>query len=180
MIKTDIGYTTPETITVRGKNLADELLGKVDFVDMIIFAFYGRMPEPREKAMLNLLLVLTTDHGLTPSAVSARMTYLGAPEALQGAVAAGLLGAGSVFLGNAQNAAEMLVEGGKPLSDDASDEEVLARAREVIDERRAAPAERRGRCRHYPGGNEPRSAPRARRGAYRPLRGADRARGRGA
>ena len=28
MIKTEIGYTTPETITVRGKNLATELLGK--------------------------------------------------------------------------------------------------------------------------------------------------------
>lgn len=137
MIKTDIGYTTPDTITVRGKNLADELLGKIDFVDMIIFSFYGRMPEQREKAMLNLLLVLCTDHGLTPSAVSARLTYLGAPEALQGAVAAGLLGAGSVFLGNAQNAAEMLIDGAKPLTDKATDEEVLQRARDVIDERKA-------------------------------------------
>jgi citrate synthase len=57
MIKTEIGYTTPDTITVRGKNLATELLGKVDFVDMIILLFYGRLPEEREKVMLNLLLV---------------------------------------------------------------------------------------------------------------------------
>ena len=137
MIKTEIGYTTPDTITVRGKNLATELLGKVDFVDMIILLFYGRLPEEREKVMLNLLLVLTADHGLTPSAVSARLTYLGAPEALQGAVAAGLSGAGSVFLGNAQNAAEMLVDGASSLNPAASDEEVLQRAREVIDQRRA-------------------------------------------
>ena len=73
MIQTEIGYTTPDTISVRGKNLATELLGHIDFVDMIIFVFYGRLPEAREKAMLNLLLVLTTDHGLTPSAVSARL-----------------------------------------------------------------------------------------------------------
>jgi citrate synthase len=137
MIQTEIGYTTPDTISVRGKNLATELLGHIDFVDMIIFVFYGRLPEPREKAMLNLLLVLTTDHGLTPSAVSARLTYLGAPEALQGAVAAGLLGAGSVFLGNAQNVAEMLHGGAASLDDASSDQEILLRARELVQDAKA-------------------------------------------
>lgn len=137
MIQTEIGYTTPDTISVRGKNLATELLGHIDFVDMIIFVFYGRLPEAREKAMLNLLLVLTTDHGLTPSAVSARLTYLGAPEALQGAVAAGLLGAGSVFLGNAQNVAEMLRGAAASLGEDASDEEILVRARALVQDAKA-------------------------------------------
>jgi len=132
MVKTDIGYTTVDTIMVRGKNLATEIIGKFDFVDMIFFTTLARMPTPREKVMVNALLVTTADHGITPSSLAARLTYAGAPEALQGAVAAGLLGAGSVFLGTMQNAAEMLNEGAKDLRADASDVEVMQAARDVI------------------------------------------------
>ncbi|RYY84650.1 MAG: citryl-CoA lyase, partial [Comamonadaceae bacterium] len=105
-VTTDIGTTTPDTIQVRGLNLATDILGQFDFVDMICWLAWARRPEAREKEMLNLLLVTAADHGLTPSAISARLTYLGAPESLQGAVAAGLLGAGSSFLGTVQNATE--------------------------------------------------------------------------
>lgn len=132
MVKTEIGYTTTDTIMVRGKNLSTEIIGKFDFVDMIFFTTLSRMPTPREKVMVNALLVTTADHGITPSSLSARLTYIGAPEALQGAVATGLLGAGSVFLGPMQNAAEMLLEGAKELRDDATDLEVTRAAREVI------------------------------------------------
>lgn len=132
MVKTEIGYTTTDTIMVRGKNLSTEIIGKFDFVDMIFFTTLSRMPTPREKVMVNALLVTTADHGITPSSLSARLTYIGAPEALQGAVATGLLGAGSVFLGPMQNAAEMLIEGAKELRDDATDLEVTRAAREVI------------------------------------------------
>lgn len=132
MVKTDIGYTTTDTIMVRGKNLSTEIIGKFDFVDMIFFTTLSRMPTPREKVMVNALLVTTADHGITPSSLSARLTYIGAPEALQGAVATGLLGAGSVFLGPMQNAAEMLIEGAQELRDDATDAEVMQAAREAI------------------------------------------------
>ncbi|CAJ95157.1 citrate synthase [Cupriavidus necator] len=132
MVKTDIGYTTTDTIMVRGKNLSTEIIGKFDFVDMIFFTTLSRMPTPREKVMVNALLVTTADHGITPSSLSARLTYIGAPEALQGAVATGLLGAGSVFLGPMQNAAEMLLEGAKELRDDATDADVMQAARDVI------------------------------------------------
>lgn len=141
MVKTDIGYTTPDAITVRGLDLATEIIGKFDFVDMIFHTVLARRPTPQEKVMVNALLVTTADHGITPSSLSARLTYIGAPEALQGAVATGLLGAGSVFLGTMQNAAEMLIDGARPLASDASDEAVAAAARAVIkrhkDERRA-------------------------------------------
>lgn len=137
-IRTDIGYTTPDTIWVRGRNLSTEVIGKLDFVEMIWLLTFGRAPEPREKNMVNLLLVTAADHGLTPSAITARLTWLGAPESLQGAVAAGLLGAGNNFLGTVQNVSEMLLREAAPLADDADDAAVRERAAQVVREHRAA------------------------------------------
>lgn len=140
MIKTEIGYTTVERIVVRGKDLADEIIGKMDFVDMIMFTHSGRLCGDAERAMINAILVTVTDHGLTPSALAARLTFLGAPEAPQAAVAAGLLGAGSVFLGAMENVAIMLAEGARELPDDATDTQVTESARALV---LAARAERR-------------------------------------
>ncbi|MFV3126169.1 citryl-CoA lyase [Niveispirillum sp. KHB5.9] len=138
MIKTEIGYTTVDAITVRGRNLADELIGKIDFIDMMMLVILGRTCQGNERDMINTVLVTVTDHGLTPSAIAARLTLTGAPEAIQGAVAAGLLGAGSAFLGAMENAAIMLKEGASNLSPDASDAEVMAVAEAMITTRRAA------------------------------------------
>jgi len=132
MVRTEIGYTTTDTIMVRGKNLATEIIGQFDFIDMIFFTTLARMPTSREKIMVNALLVTTADHGITPSSLAARLTYIGAPESLQGAVATGLLGAGSVFLGTMQNATEMLLQGAADLTDEASDEQVREVARALI------------------------------------------------
>ena len=132
MVKTEIGYTTTDTIMVRGLNLSTEIIGKFDFVDMIFHTTLARLPTAQEKVMVNALLVTTADHGITPSSLAARLTYIGAPEALQGAVATGLLGAGSVFLGTMQNAAQMLLDAAKELAPDASDDVVRETARAVI------------------------------------------------
>ncbi|RKJ99235.1 citryl-CoA lyase [Alicycliphilus denitrificans] len=132
MIQTEIGYTTIDRITVRGQDLSNELLGKLDFVEMMMLTILGRVPDAREKRMVNLILVTACDHGLTPSAMAARLTYLGAPEAMQAAIAAGLLGAGSVFLGTTQNAAELLIGAARDLADDATDQAVMSCARQVV------------------------------------------------
>lgn len=131
-LKTEIGFTTPEAITVRGENLADNLLGKLDFVEMMMFTIFGKVPAENEKKMVNHILVTACDHGLTPSAMSARLTFLGAPEAPQAAVAAGLLGAGSVFLGTTQNCAEILGAAAADLDEDASEEALMDCARNLI------------------------------------------------
>ena len=136
-VKTEIGYTTPDVITVRGKNLSAEIFGKFDFIDMIYWLNFSRMPEPREKAMANLILVAAADHGLTPSALSSRLTFLGAPESVQGAVASGLLGAGSRFLGTVQNVADMLKKGATELSPNADDDAVMECAHTLVREYRA-------------------------------------------
>lgn len=142
-IKTEIGTTTAADILVRGRSLPGEILGKFDFVDMICWLSWGQMPTPQQKNMLNLLLVAATDHGLTPSALSARLTFMGAPESLQGAVAAGLLGAGSTFLGTVQNAAELLTNAAGELELDPGEQALEAAAARIIarlrDEKKSLP-----------------------------------------
>lgn len=137
MVKTEIGYTTIDTITVRGLDLCTQIIGKFDLVDMLFHTTLSRLPTQQEKTMVNALLVTTADHGLTPSSLAARLTYAGAPEALQAAVAAGLLGAGSVFLGTMQNSAEMLLHAARELPSDASDAQVREAASAVVAQHRA-------------------------------------------
>src|SRR5690606_239995 len=117
-----------------------ELIGKIDFIDMVMLAILGRVGSAAEKDMLNAILVTVTDHGLTPSALAARLTYTGAPEALQGAVAAGLLGAGSVYLGAMQDAADMLNECVASFAEASVEDEDAIRdgAARFVDARRAA------------------------------------------
>lgn len=101
--------TTEDQIIIGGRDLATDLMRNLDFIDMWIFLHRGRAGSPSEKRLLNMLLVSLMDHGVTPTTIAARMTILSAPESLQGAVAAGILGAGNRFLGVTQNVAEMLV-----------------------------------------------------------------------
>lgn len=109
-LRTDIGTTAADSITVRGHDLAGELMGKVTFTELAFLLVQGRMPAPGETVLLDAVLVSLADHGLTPTVLAARLTHTGAPESLQGAVAAGLLGAGSVFLGVVEDAAVFLAE----------------------------------------------------------------------
>ena len=108
VVETQIGHSTRDSITIRGYDLANDLMGEQDFVSVAFLQMIGRLPNEREKAMLNVILVVVSDHGLTPSALSARLTYFGAPESLQGAVASGLLGAGTRILGAMQEASALL------------------------------------------------------------------------
>ncbi|MGH9011535.1 MAG: citryl-CoA lyase [Acidimicrobiia bacterium] len=107
-LRSAIGKTTPDTITVRGRDLATELMGQVTFTELAFFLTAGRMPSPGETRLFDAALVALADHGLTPSVLAARLTWTGATESLQGAVAAGLLGAGNVFLGVVDDTARFL------------------------------------------------------------------------
>ena len=137
-VKTEIGYTTANQIFVRGADLATEILGEFDFVDMIYWLNFARRPNDREKAMVNAVLVAATDHGLTPSALASRLTLLGAPESVQGAVAAGLLGAGSRFLGTIQNVSDLLTSTARDLSPQASETDIAEAARQLVRRQREA------------------------------------------
>jgi citrate synthase len=123
---TAIATSTTDRIVIRGKSLVDDLMGEVDFTTMICFHLRGSMPSPAEVAVVNAVLVALMEHGLTPSSITARLIHSSAPEAMQGAVAAGLLGAGSQFLGSTEDAARILQEGLQ------GDEEPQEYARRVV------------------------------------------------
>ena len=105
---TAIATADADTVTVRGKDLCSELIGKVDFADYFYFLVTGGMPTPQQRLMTNAVLVAIAEHGLVPSVQAARMTLAAAPEAVQGAVAAGLLGDGSVVAGSSESAGRYL------------------------------------------------------------------------
>jgi citrate synthase len=107
---TAISTSDAASITVRGRDLCSDLIGKIDFGDYFFFLLMGKEPNEQQRFFVNALLVAIAEHGLVPSVVAARMTYAAAPEALQGAVAAGLLGSGSVVLGSAEVAGRFLHE----------------------------------------------------------------------
>ncbi|HVH63459.1 MAG TPA: citryl-CoA lyase [Candidatus Dormibacteraeota bacterium] len=109
-LRSNLGRSTTERIYVRGYDLTEDLLGKVALGDVAFLELMGRLPNAQESTMFNALAVTLVEHGMTPSAIAARLTYFGAPEALQAAVAAGLLGMGDRFGGSIEQAAQMLQE----------------------------------------------------------------------
>ena len=92
---TSISTADANSISVRGSDLCSELMGHIGFTEYFFLLMTGRRPSENQRFFLDLLLVAIAEHGLVPTNQVARMTYAAAPEALQGAVAAGILGCGS-------------------------------------------------------------------------------------
>lgn len=108
--RTSISTSDEDTIVVRGLDLCADLIGKISFTDYFHLLVVGQLPTPAATAVLNATLVAIAEHGLVPSVQASRMTFAAAPDALQGAVAAGILGCGSVILGASENAGRMFCE----------------------------------------------------------------------
>jgi citrate synthase len=96
---TSLGTSTSDEIRLLGQDLTADLMGKVGFGELAFWLVAMRRPTPGEVRVFESVLVALADHGFTPTAIAARLTYLSAPDSLQGALAAGLLGGGSRFLG---------------------------------------------------------------------------------
>jgi citrate synthase len=108
--KSSIAHAEADRVEIRGRDLCGDLMGRVGFTDYFFLLVTGREATAKQRFFLDLLLVAIAEHGLTPTVQAARMTYDAAPDSLQGAVAAGILGCGPVILGTAEACAELLVE----------------------------------------------------------------------
>jgi citrate synthase len=132
---TGLGTSDETQIRLLGQDLAADLMGKVGFGELAYWLVAGRRPTPGEVRVFETVLVALADHGFTPTAIAARLTYLSAPESLQGALAAGLLGGGSRFLGVTEDCGRFLAAAladGVPEDDagfDALALDVVTRAR---------------------------------------------------
>jgi citrate synthase len=137
-----ISTSNSETIIIRGYDLCQELIGKISFTDHVWLLITGVLPNDSQKRILDATLVAIAEHGLVPSVQAGRMTLAAAPEAMQGAVAAGILGCGSVVLGSSEAAGHFFSR-------------ILSRAQEenlpIEDAIRASVQELRGSRRAIPG-----------------------------
>ncbi|HEY4973607.1 MAG TPA: citryl-CoA lyase, partial [Steroidobacteraceae bacterium] len=130
-----ISTSNQETILVRGRDLSGELIGSVGFTEHFWLLLTGAMPSPAQRRVLDASLVAIAEHGLVPSVVASRMTLAAAPEALQGAVAAGILGCGSVILGSAAAAGQLFAQ---IAASAAGGSDIESAARVILGEYRAA------------------------------------------
>lgn len=110
---TSISTADAAGVTVRGKDLCSDLMGRLSFTQYFHLLLTGREPTEAQTYFLDLLLVAIAEHGLVPTNQAARMTYAADPASLQGAVAAGILGCGTVVLGTADLCGKFLVEANK-------------------------------------------------------------------
>jgi citrate synthase len=130
--RTAIGASDLHGIRVLGHDLAADLMGEVSFGELAFWLVAQRRPTPGQLRVFEAVLVALADHGFTPTAIAARLTLTGAPESVQGAVAAGLLGGGSRFLGVTEDSAAWLhavlagADGEPPADDDGWDALALA------------------------------------------------------
>jgi citrate synthase len=155
---TSLGTSDADTITLLGHDLAADLMGQVSFGELALWLVTQRRPTPSQVRVFEAVLVALADHGFTPTAIAARLTYLSAPDSVQGALAAGLLGGGSRFLGVTEDAGRFLSDAlaaagaagepmsreplaGEPLADDDAgwDAIALAAVRQAREQGRYVP-----------------------------------------
>ncbi len=142
---TSLGTSSAEVIRLLGQDLTADLMGRVGFGELAFWLVTLRRPSPSETRVFEAVLVALADHGFTPTAIAARLTYLSAPDSLQGALAAGLLGGGSRFLGVTEDCGRYLHDvlqrhdGALPADDAGWDALALEAVRQTRAEKRFVP-----------------------------------------
>ena len=115
-MRTRISQAYPDRVEVRGRDLTGDLMGRLSFTEYFHLLLTGEEPTEEQRFFLDLLLVAIAEHGMMPTNVAARMTLAADPDSLQGAVAAGILGAGPVVLGTSDECARLLESSEEPIA----------------------------------------------------------------
>ncbi|MFD1659555.1 citryl-CoA lyase [Streptomyces caeni] len=142
---TALGASSLDRITLLGQDLAADVMGEVGFGELAFRLATQRRPKPGETRVFEAVLAALADHGFTPTAITARLTYLSAPDSVQGALAAGLLGGGSRFLGVTEDCGRFLhevlstVEGAYPKDEAGWDALALSAVRSAREAARFVP-----------------------------------------
>jgi citrate synthase len=137
---TSICTSDPSSITVRGRDLCSEIIGHYDFTSYFWLLVTGVLPNAKQKFLADAVLCAIAEHGLVPSVAVSRMTIAAAPEAFHGAVAAGLLGCGSVVLGSAEVAGQFYAQCVEGLDQGQSPEDTaIAAIKALRAEKKAIP-----------------------------------------
>lgn len=129
-----ISSANATSITVRERDLC-ALIGTLTFTDYFVLLLTGKLPTSDQSFLLNACLVAIAEHGLVPNVQAARMTLAADPNVLQAAVAAGILGCGSVVLGTAELAGALFDAALARMRETGADEATVAR--EIANEYRA-------------------------------------------
>ncbi len=142
---TALGASSLDKITLLGQDLAQDVMGEVGFGELAFWLATQRRPAQGELRVFEAVLAALADHGFTPTAIATRITFLSAPDSIQGALAAGLLGGGSRFLGVTEDCGRFLHEvllTASELDDGLPEDEAGwdALALETVQRRRAAGA----------------------------------------
>ena len=131
-IRSDICWSDERSVSVLGFDLCNDLIGKVNFADYAFLLLTRRQPTAAEGRLFSAALVSLAEHGITPNVIATRSTYLGAPESLQSAIAAGLLGLGDRFVGTIEGSAFLISRLSEELGATPSREQISTSARREV------------------------------------------------
>lgn len=133
ILSTALCHATTDRIVLRGRDLVADVMGTLSYSETLYMLMLGRLPTKGEARILDTVLVTLMDHGMTPHAISARLTWMSAPEAIQGALAAGILAVGERFAGAMEESAKLIIR----IAASASDEEADAAAEAIASDYKA-------------------------------------------
>ncbi len=108
-IGSPIGDT--KSLKMRGRDTLTAVLGKMSFAEAFYLIATGREAGETERKVLDAALIVLMDHGITPTAMVARLVADSLPDQPQVGVAAGLMMVGDKFAGTISRAGENLLEG---------------------------------------------------------------------
>src|SRR6185437_12227455 len=98
-------------LRLRGRDALTEVVGRMSFTEGFYLIVTGRAPTQMQVRLLDACLLILMDHGLTPSALVARLVADSSPDDEQIPLAAGALMVGNRFAGTMAGAGRLLSEG---------------------------------------------------------------------